>query len=409
MSKKSAYLFVSNPQNVEKHSFFPFIEFDISTRRYRTEYVMIDGKKLKRRKISEPKIRPIKLSSHKDGYIYAYYGKMLSNLYENYVKNKDFSQNVIAYRPKMGTNYSNAVSAFDFILEVGPSRIYTLDISSFFENIDHRVLKENWKTILGSDHLPDDHYKIFRSLTKNSKIRLESLTKILNLEMDDVLRGKVGRLCSPSEFREKIRNSEPNVMVSNYNGFGIPQGSAMSSVLSNIYMINFDIEMSRFCSINGIFYRRYCDDIIFVQKNESGIDIIDEVKKNLTLAGDRLQIKDEKTGRYFFDGLKVHNGPVQYLGLTFDGKNIRIRNTSLAKFHRKMRAAVGYRKFKAHKRVGELNGVLLLRSLYRKYSWKKDSMSFHGYVGKVHASTTLSSVKEQTRKNQKQLEKLIKS
>lgn len=391
------------------HAFFPFIEFDIVTRRYRSKKERINGKTVKRRFPVEPKVRPIKLSSHKDGYIYSYYAKILSNAYEKFAKDNDFGRSVIAYRPRMGTNFSNAIEAFDAISSLGPCVIYTVDISSFFENIDHAVLKKNWCRVFGWSKLPDDHYKIFKSLTKYSKIRMDDVCRILNLTHESIVSGELDVICAPDVFRDLIRGASPAVIQTNRNGYGIPQGSAMSAVLSNIYMIDFDTEMEEFARDNGIFYRRYCDDIILVRRSHDSLDALGFMKGVLAKTGVELRIHDEKTENYIFDGEKISvGGSVQYLGLTFDGKKIRIRNGSLARFHRKMRSAVAYRKSKAERRKGDLNGVLMLRTLYKKYSWKKDFKSFHGYAGRVVSATALSGVRRQLRKNQSQLEGLLK-
>lgn len=334
---------------------------------------------------------------------------LISRCYEDFIRKKYFNDNVIAYRPGKGTNFTNSIAAFDFIKKIGPCKIFTLDISGFFENIDHKVLKEKWCEVLGVDRLPADHYNIYKSLTRYSKIRLSDLCDFLEINNNDVLSGKIDRICEIFVFRNMIRKKVPSIIDVNDSNRGIPQGTSMSSVLSNIYMIGFDEDISKFCKNNNILYRRYCDDVIFIQPAESVVDIMKFAKDKLYETGKNLEIKEEKTERYFFDGKVVHSRPVQYLGLTFDGKNIRIRNGSLAKFHRKMKAAVGYRKFKAKNRTGELRGVLILKSLYRKYTWKIDYMSFHGYASRVGKVSKDDAVKCQLRRSQNQLEKLLKS
>ncbi len=74
---------------------------------------------------------------------------------------------------------------------------------------------------------------------------------------------------------------------------GIPQGSPISAILSNIYMIDFDVKMKEFISkVNGKYYR-YCDDILciapIVYKSKIEKFIID----NVDLL--RLKINDDKT------------------------------------------------------------------------------------------------------------------
>lgn len=409
MSPAAATAFVSNPENIAKHSFYPFVEFVILSRRYRTEKLPdASGKKIKRRKSVSPKERPIKLSSHKDGYVYSYYARKLSDLYESYIEDKTFSEAVIAYRPKMGTNYSNAVEAFQFLESTGGAKVITLDISSFFENLDHKKLKEKWLEVLGLDNLPQDHYKIFRSLTKYSTVKIKDVCSEFSLKEQDIIKGKITRICSASDFRTRLRAKTPKLIKVHSDLYGIPQGSAMSAVLSNIYMIDFDREVYSLCKRNGIFYRRYCDDIIFIQPLADSLDILEEARELLKASGPNLLIHRDKTKGHIYDGERVSGAPVEYLGLTFDGQKVLIRNGSLAKFQRKLRVAVAYRKSLAKRRTGPFAGQVFLRSLYRRYSWKLSNLSFHGYAKRVDRSTKLSAVKKQLRKSQIQLEKLLK-
>lgn len=409
MGPSAAKSFVSDPATVAKHAFYPFIEFVILTRRYRTEKIPNStGKLVKRRKIILPKKRPIKLSSHKDGYVYSYYARMLSDLYEGEFADEAFSKAVIAYRPNMGTNYSNAVDAFRFLQDVGAAKVITLDISSFFENLDHNQLKKKWQEVLGQNTLPKDHYKIFKSLTKYSTVKIEDVCDIFGLTDKQIIKGQIDRVCSASDFRALLRSATPKVISVHSDPYGIPQGSAMSAVLSNIYMLDFDREIYELCERHGIFYRRYCDDIIFIQPLDGELDILEEARRVLKSNGPNLLIHGDKTKRSVYDGERVSGAPIEYLGLTFDGEKVLIRNGSLAKFHRKLRVAVAYRKALAKRRNGRFAGQVFLRSLYRRYSWKLSGMSFHGYAKRVDRSSELSGVKRQLRRSQKQLERLLR-
>src|SRR6185312_4403266 len=46
--------------------------------------------------------------------------------------------------------------------------------------------------------------------------------------------------------------------------YGIPQGLAISALLSNVYLIDYDQMMSKKAKDEGFYYRRYCDDILIV-------------------------------------------------------------------------------------------------------------------------------------------------
>ncbi len=307
----------------------------------------------------------------------------------------------------MGTNFSNAVDAFNFIKSTDASKVITLDISSFFENLDHRKLKDKWIEVLGGSKLPLDHYKIFRSLTKYCTVRIEDICEEFDLTEKEITKGLVERICSSKDFRVRVKGLTPKIIEVHSIDYGIPQGSAMSAILSNIYMLDFDREVYALCQKHGIFYRRYCDDVIFVQPLDDKIDILNEARKILENNGARLLIHQDKTWGHIFNGERVEGKPVEYLGLVFDGEKVLIRNGSLAKYHRKLRVAVAYRKSLAQTRQGKFAGKVFLRSLYKRYSWKMSQLSFHGYARRVDNSTDLSGVRRQLRKSQVQLERLL--
>ena len=59
--------------------------------------------------------------------------------------------------------------------------------------------------------------------------------------------------------------------------FGIPQGSPISAVLANIYMLDFDYEINKYLESIGGIYRRYSDDMVAI----CPLDKKDEVIKLL--------------------------------------------------------------------------------------------------------------------------------
>ena len=58
---------------------------------------------------------------------------------------------------------------------------------------------------------------------------------------------------------------------------GIPQGSAMSTLLSNIYLAEFDQRIFEKGLNEGFVYRRYCDDLLIICK----VDQVNDLKKYL--------------------------------------------------------------------------------------------------------------------------------
>jgi RNA-directed DNA polymerase len=116
--------------------------------------------------------------------------------------------------------------------------------------------------LLNVDFLPTDHYAVFRAITKFSQVDRDELYKALGLHPRRPRAGGKHRVCTAQEFRDIIRGR--GLIAVNRTGKGIPQGSPISAVLSNIYLLEFDARIQALVSAQGGFYRRYCDDLLVV-------------------------------------------------------------------------------------------------------------------------------------------------
>lgn len=164
LSYEHAQALVSNHQKIPSHSFHPFLAYEKETRRFK-------GRDKRTGTLdSSVKKRPIKYAAHKDGYIYSYYAKKISESYEARVNALGIDLNVIAYRSGKGNNVDFAKAAFDEIDRRGSCVAIALDISGFFDNIDHNNLKKEWCATIGQPKLPDDHFALFKSLTRWSEV-----------------------------------------------------------------------------------------------------------------------------------------------------------------------------------------------------------------------------------------------
>jgi retron-type reverse transcriptase len=78
-----------------------------------------------------------------------------------------------------------------------------------------------------------------------------------------------------------------------YNG-ALPQGAPTSPTLSNFFLFEFDNEMSEYCTLNGLTYSRYADDITISGNDKELIcSAIDTVRR--LLAAQQLQVNEKKT------------------------------------------------------------------------------------------------------------------
>lgn len=390
LSFEKALTIVSNPQEIAKHSFYPFLTYTQAER------------KLKRTKLKNKptqKERPIRYAAHVDGYIYAYYAKKLTELYEQALLKEGLGNCILAYRKGIGSNIEFARCAIEEIKKRKNCVAMTCDISSFYEKLDHAHLKKQWCNLINCEQLPEDHYKIFKSITHYSFVNEAACYKVLGID-GSKKNIKRSRLCSPLEFRGKIRNggliekpfSKSEMRV------GIPQGTSISPCLSNIYMLPFDIRMGKAANKIGGYYRRYSDDIIWICDEKYREKVLTFIKNELKKVGEQLLINDNKTTITFFkeaenETLVTNGSKFQYLGFTFDGKNVCIRSSTLSKYWRKV--TFGIRKLVSRRNKGKTKKTsLMIRKFYNKYT-HQGKCNFISYSRRSHKIMDSRSIKKQ--------------
>jgi hypothetical protein len=324
----------------------------------------------------QPKSRDISYASHIDSLIYSYYSDNLSKLYEAALYESGLENDVIAFRSvNKKSNIEFANDAFEEIKRRGSCSVIALDISKFFDTLDHSLLKTSWKSLLKSNVLPEDHYAVFKSLTKFSYVVRDELIEALEIPKTAEVSCWEG-LCNAGQFREKVRDK--GLIKRNAGSKGIPQGSPISALLSNIYMLSFDRTLKAVIDDIGGKYYRYCDDMLIIVDHSFEKDVekhvVELIKKY------KLEVNTAKTETTTF--IKAPSGlvatkqkkPMQYLGFTFDGERKLIRSAGFARFSNKMKRGVSLAKQTARKhnkirqRKGRLPQEIYRKSLYERYS-----------------------------------------
>lgn len=388
ISASSAESLAKNPDRVASHKFFPFIRYHKNWNKFAPK-----GEK------GEPKSRPIRYAARRDAYIFSYYRYLLSQRYEEELFKKGLSKNIIAYRriikPSGGgkCNIDFAKDAFDEIKKIGDCVVVALDISSYFENLDHLKIKSLWAALLGVEKLPKDHFQVFKNITKYAVVDKELLYERLGhygvkriSKVGNPIKGYLTPyknipkyLCKGSEFREKIvgiGGQHKNIVEVNFKPHGIPQGAPLSDLLANLYLIDFDLEIENWASKMGGSYFRYSDDILLIIPGgeKEGLGAVDKVTNLIKKFGDKMEISSKKTQIHVFSktidrqtarnisGLGSKDG-IEYLGFRFDGRNIYIRNSTISNLYRKLKSSARRRAHSCAKRYPDKN-LLQLKKLF---------------------------------------------
>ena len=263
ISQKNATKKVTSKDFVSKRAFFPLISFSIKSKKYVKQD---DGTKIKK-----PKTREICYASHLDSHIYSYYAKKLSISYEKKVEEFNINDNVLAFRKIKNekenlTNIHFASIAFNKICSFDNCSIIAIDFSDFFGTLDHELLKKSIENILEVNRLDTDYFNIYKSLVNYTYVNKDDLYKLFGIPKNNTK--NFNRICSIKDFRTKVRNIN-NLINRNpkqklHLNKGIPQGTPISALLSNIYMLDFDVKLKNFLDKTNSSYYRYCDDILII-------------------------------------------------------------------------------------------------------------------------------------------------
>lgn len=377
LSIKEAREIVSDPARVASNKFFPFFLYHETWQPFR---ISDKGR-------PKPKTRPIRYAARRDAYILTYYRRILSEKYEERLRELGIEECPIAYRKIQKSNGCGkcnidfAKDAFDEIEEHGNCVAVALDIKGYFENLDHTRIKKVWCDLLRVERLPPDHFTVFKNITRyhvvDQKEAYRRLGFIENHEINGYWREcytttykeMPTQLCTPAEFRAKICGGDPklpSLVKPNCDeegkllDHGVPQGAPISDLIANFYLLEFDVALNRYANEKGGRYMRYSDDILLIipsaATNPDEVEkfAVNEIKKY----GKAIHIKETKTCIVQFARLndrltfKHVRGPqgkngFEYLGFRFDGKFVYVRDSTISRLYRKVsisakRVAIGF-------------------------------------------------------------------
>lgn len=341
-----------NAAFVERHSFTPLIKYTKKIRRYKSDL----GKTV-------IKNRPIMYASHRDACILSLYSQRLNALLDDFYKDNNLNDAVIAYRSLGKGNYDFSAAALRYAISHSPCVVLAFDVSEFFDTLDHGLLKSRLKRLLGSKSIPEDWYSIYRFMTDFHYVEMEEMKK------NPVLSTRLkGAHYEPIATIAEVKESGIKIYSNSKKSAGIPQGTPISAAMSNLYMMDFDIEVNKYCAERGAMYLRYSDDILIICPVEDGDNANDKVEA--LLDAEKLKISKAKTERTIFDPGGASTGrSAQYLGFSYYPGGAGIRPGSLSRQWRKMRKSIRRTEAAAKKSLssGKANKVYT-KKLRRRFS-----------------------------------------
>ncbi|HAE36768.1 TPA: hypothetical protein DCX66_03625 [Candidatus Nomurabacteria bacterium] len=375
---------ITNPELIKSHSFYPLFKSPIGNRIYKKD------PKTNIKKIVW-KDRPISYPSHYDSLIYSWYTYQLEFFYEKQIKDCGLDDNVIAYRKLGKSNIDFALEVFGFVKKKKECASLSLDIEGFYDNLDFDILKNSWKNNLGVKSLPDDHFNVFKSITRYSYIRRREIIK-LKKSIAEIYPNK--KFILNSKTLDFLRD---NKKIKKNKAKGIPQGTPISCVLANLYMLPSDKAILNKINNLGGLYRRYSDDIIIICPQNKLAEIESFAKE--TIQGLKLKIQDSKTEKRLFknnDNKFIcideddKNSRLNYLGIVLSSDDTYLRHKGYAKFERKMTKFI-YKKVEEAK---ELKIPIFKRKIYERFS-SFGKQNYVSYAKRAYKKINISHSKQQ--------------
>lgn len=316
-----------NPKNICHHSFAPFIAFNIKQQK-------TDGVKV------TTKLRPIKLVAHHDALIYRLYGYYLNCVYEKYIRQHNFTDVPQAYRANH-SSISTAKYAFDYLWQQkNGAWVIKGDFSHFFDNVNHHILLSKVRKLLMNDesgYLPADWMHVLKSI-----MRYRYITKKQFKNFIDQYNRQNTNKSRNSRFTYYNKCVHTKLLkLSARNKVGIPEGTAISAALANVYMIDFDLEVKQFVQQYKGLFLRYSDDfVIILPATTISYDQVEHIIKNISMKSSndlKIAINNKKTSILRYKDQQIwkdgNRSVFNFLGFSFNGRQVTFTPSVMYRFH----------------------------------------------------------------------------
>ena len=346
-----------------------------------------------RPRIAKEKLRDLRYASHRDAAVFSYYAYKLQANYEKKLADHKLEKCVIGYRSGLGSNIDLAADAFSDISSLGNVTALCFDIENFFPSIKHCVLKSNLQEVLSQPNLSNDWYNVFRNASKYAYIEIDDLAQS---EGFSAKAPPFPLVASIPDAMKRCRAAK--IVKRNKNDHDVPQGTPISAALANVSMLGFDLAISQWATQNGASYRRYSDDILLlVPPNLEAAAhqlVCDEAKSiHLTINAAKTEVS-----RFTLNGRsQLCDRPITYLGFSFDGEQVSLRQRTLSRYYRRMTYAARHSVRMAGQHGGSAKNAFK-RSLIRDFT-HLGRRNFYSYAKRADKKFENSIVKRQLRRH----------
>ena len=266
--------------------------------------------------IKEPKVRLIMSQNIIDKIINHLVSKyFLVNIFENTLINEN-----IATRKDKGTHYGIKLLK-KYINELKNEKFYILkfDISKYFYNLDHKILKQLVRRKIKDNDVVEIIDNIIDSTDKN----------YVNEEINLLKQREISKIINCTDNNKLIQDI---LNIPEYKtGKGLPIGNMSSQILAILYLNELDHYIKE--KLNIRYYIRYMDDGIILHKDK------EYLKKCLT----EIKIILDKYHLNLNNKTKIIsiNEGFEFLGFRYFIKNnkliMKVKNQTKRKFKRKIK------------------------------------------------------------------------
>jgi RNA-directed DNA polymerase len=162
---------------------------------------------------------------------------------------------------------------------------------NFIDLVQHKCLKVLPKMVYG---FVPAYKSDRRSIIANARLHIGK-KHLLNIDIKNFFPSisidQVYKVFRGSPFRYSENLSSALALLCCYQG-ALPVGAPSSPMLSNLFMIQLDKQISFLAESKGIVYSRYADDLSFSSDQRIEVDFVEEIR--VLLRGYHLELNDKK-------------------------------------------------------------------------------------------------------------------